>query len=60
MPSALTRKDIAVPKGVLVLFSCSGEQFSHESEKLKQGVFAHYLLKGIGGAAGHPAGCDDQ
>jgi len=43
-------QDIEVPRDVQVLFSTSADQFSYESEKLKRGLFAHYLLKAMGGA----------
>ncbi len=46
-----TPQDVAVPEGVLALFSCSPGQFSFESEKLKQGIFPHFVLKGMAGAA---------
>ena len=39
----------SVPRGMLVFFSCSSEQFSWESEKLKSSVFSHFVdqyLKG--------------
>jgi formylglycine-generating enzyme required for sulfatase activity len=49
-------QDIPLPDGVLALFSCSSEQFSHESERSKQGEFFHYLLKGLAGAAANKTG----
>jgi hypothetical protein len=36
---------------VQALFSCSPGQFSFESEKLQQGIFPHYVLKGMAGQA---------
>lgn len=39
------------PGGLAVLFSCSQGQKSFESSQLKQGVFFHYVLKGLEGAA---------
>ncbi len=44
-------QELEVPKGVLALFSCSPGQYSYESDRLKQGVFFHNLLKGLGGEA---------
>jgi hypothetical protein len=44
-------QEIEVPKGVLALFSCSAGQFSFESTQLEQGIFSHYLLKGMAGSA---------
>ena len=39
------------PGGLAVLFSCSQGEKSFESSQLKQGVFFHYVLKGLEGAA---------
>lgn len=39
------------PKGVAALFSCSRGQVSWEAEPLKHGVFFHYVLDGLRGAA---------
>jgi formylglycine-generating enzyme required for sulfatase activity len=49
-------QEIEVPKGVVVLFGCSAGQFSLESERLGQGLFFHYLLKGLGGDAAPKGG----
>ncbi|MCC7423183.1 MAG: SUMF1/EgtB/PvdO family nonheme iron enzyme [Planctomycetaceae bacterium] len=39
------------PGGLAVLFSCSEGEKSYESAELKRGVFFHYVLKGLDGAA---------
>ncbi len=39
------------PKGILVLTSCAAGQQSWEDPELGHGVFMHYLLEGLGGAA---------
>lgn len=41
----------APPKGVLVLSSCEAGQFSAEDAELKHGVFMHFLMEGLKGAA---------
>jgi hypothetical protein len=41
----------APPKGLIVLSSCEAGQFSAEDPKLKHGVFMHYLMQGLKGAA---------
>lgn len=39
------------PVGLLVLSSCSVGQFSYEDQALKQGVFSHYVVEALSGAA---------
>ncbi len=39
------------PKGVAALFSCSAGQRAFEVESLRHGVFFHYVLDGLRGAA---------
>jgi formylglycine-generating enzyme required for sulfatase activity len=39
------------PKGVAALFSCSAGEISHETAKLKHGVFFHFVLQGLKGGA---------
>jgi formylglycine-generating enzyme required for sulfatase activity len=49
---SVTRPQLKKPPGGLaVLFSCSEGEKSFESGELKQGVFFHYVLKGLEGAA---------
>ncbi len=43
--------DITPGKGILELLSCDGDQVSFESKELGQGVFSHFLSKGIAGDA---------
>jgi formylglycine-generating enzyme required for sulfatase activity len=49
-------QDLAVPLGVRALFACSPGQFCYESDRAKQGLFFHYLLKGAAGAAATKSG----
>lgn len=39
------------PRGVAVFFSCSAGQRAFEHNRLKHGVFFHYVLEGLKGAA---------
>jgi uncharacterized caspase-like protein len=39
------------PRGVSALFSCSAGEESFESDKLRHGVFFHYVLRGLKGEA---------
>ncbi len=39
--------DVAPPKGVAALFSCSRGQRSFEHDSLRHGVFFHYVLEGL-------------
>ncbi len=41
----------APPEGILTLASCAAGQVSWEENEFGHGVFIHYLLEGIGGAA---------
>lgn len=41
----------APPEGILTLASCAAGQVSWEENQFGHGVFMHYLLEGIGGAA---------
>ncbi|MCE9531155.1 MAG: tetratricopeptide repeat protein [Planctomycetes bacterium] len=43
-------------KGSGIIFSCSREQRGHESEKLKHGIFFHFVIKGLQGDAGNGRG----
>jgi hypothetical protein len=44
-------ESIRIPRGVGALFSCSTGQKAFETDKLKHGIFFHYVLKGLGGEA---------
>lgn len=48
------------PPGIAVLTSCQKGQVSLVDEGLKQGVFMHFLLKGIEGQADEDGGNGDQ
>lgn len=48
---ALMNSLLAPPKGVVVLASCDSGQFSHESPKLSNGAFMHFVASGLQGAA---------
>lgn len=48
---ALTLQLQEPPKGVCVLSSCEAGQFSAEDAKLQHGVFMHFLMEGLKGAA---------
>ena len=43
------------PKGVVALFSCSAKEKAYESDKLKHGVFFHYVIEALRGKRGHLA-----
>lgn len=47
----LSLNDISPGKGILELLSCDADQVSFESKELGQGVFSHFLCKGIAGVA---------
>lgn len=50
--SSVTRPQFAPPPGgVMAFYSCSPSQFAYEPEELKHGVFFHYLIEGLRGAA---------
>ncbi len=49
-------QEIQVPEGVRALFGCAPGQFCYEGTRIKQGLFFHHLLKGVGGAAATKAG----
>lgn len=42
---------LKLPDNKVVIASSRGEESSYEDERLKQGVFTHYLLKGLQGKA---------
>jgi formylglycine-generating enzyme required for sulfatase activity/uncharacterized caspase-like protein len=42
---------VTIPTGVGALFSCKAGEYAHESEKLKHGVFFHFVLEGLRGKA---------
>lgn len=48
---ALQVKKEMVPEGVAALFSCKSGEFAHESERLKHGLFFHFVLQGLRGGA---------
>ncbi|MFO0929490.1 MAG: hypothetical protein U0736_21085 [Gemmataceae bacterium] len=48
--SLTIRRDM-VPEGVAALFSCRNGEVSYEAEKLRHGVFFHFLLEGLRGKA---------
>ena len=56
---ALAQSLLEPPKGILVLASCDKRQKSWEDDKLRHGVFMHFLLKGIEGAADREEGNRD-
>ncbi len=49
-PKTNGRRDKA-PENVAALFSCSAGEVAYESEKLKHGVFFHFLIEGLRGKA---------
>jgi formylglycine-generating enzyme required for sulfatase activity len=52
--SATRNLDVAavtVPRNVAALFSCSEEERAWENEKLRHGVFFHFVLQGLRGKA---------
>ncbi|MBX3438933.1 MAG: caspase family protein [Planctomycetaceae bacterium] len=44
-------QDVQPPGGVAALFSCSPGEFAFEDQALKHGVFFHYVIEGLQGAA---------
>src|SRR5262249_8086805 len=48
---SLDTEKVTIPKGVGALFSCSQDEVAWESDKLKHGVFFHFVLKGLRGGA---------
>jgi uncharacterized caspase-like protein len=48
---SLNAESVTIPTGVGALFSCKAGEFAHESSKLKHGVFFHFVLEGLRGAA---------
>ncbi len=40
-----------VPKGTVLLNSCGPGEFAREDKRLSQGVFSHFLVQGLSGAA---------
>lgn len=40
-----------LPKGVAALFSCSPDQFAFEDPDFEHGVFFHFVIEGLAGAA---------
>ncbi|HLX64153.1 MAG TPA: SUMF1/EgtB/PvdO family nonheme iron enzyme [Planctomycetota bacterium] len=55
VPSSVTRfTRIKPPQSVATLFSCSeGQSAFEDADKLKGGVFTHFLVQGLHGAAAH-------
>ena len=53
-------ESLSIPRGVGALFSCSSGEFAHESEKLKHGVFFHYVLEGLRGKARDQESADES
>jgi|GEM_PF-2790589 len=49
----LLATELAAKKGIAVICSSSGEQYSIESPKLGHGVFTHWLVKGLRGQANY-------
>jgi formylglycine-generating enzyme required for sulfatase activity len=47
---------VQVPRGVAALFSCSEDETAWETEKLKHGVFFHFVLEGLRGKARNKSG----
>jgi formylglycine-generating enzyme required for sulfatase activity len=47
---------IRIPSGVGALFSCSAGQKAFETERLAHGVFFHYVIEGLRGAARNSRG----
>jgi tetratricopeptide (TPR) repeat protein len=52
-PKGGGRRDKA-PENVAALFSCSAGEVAYESEKLRHGVFFHFLIQGLRGKAAPP------
>ncbi len=48
---SLNVESATIPTGVGALFSCKAGEFAHESDRLKHGVFFHYVLEGLRGKA---------
>jgi hypothetical protein len=44
------------PAGVAALFSCKRGEFAHETERLRHGVFFHFVLRGLRGEAANEDG----
>jgi tetratricopeptide (TPR) repeat protein len=52
---SVTRPQVRpVPGGVAAFFSCSRGQEAFEDDRLKHGVFFHYVIEGLRGAAAPP------
>ena len=48
---SVTRPQAAQDGGVIAFFSCSEKEKAFESDKLKHGVFFHYVIEGLKGEA---------
>lgn len=46
-----TMAALEAPKGIMQLVACAPGEFSHESEKLKHGVYSYYVLEALSGKA---------
>jgi formylglycine-generating enzyme required for sulfatase activity len=52
IPPSATRPELPEPPGgVAAFFSCSKRQVAYENEKLKHGLFFHFVIEGLKGAA---------
>lgn len=47
----LSLEILSPPRGLVVLSSCEPKQFSAEDPELRHGVFMHYIMEGLQGAA---------
>lgn len=48
---SVTRPEKLVQQSVAALFSCGNGEFAHEEDEFKAGVFTHFLVEGLKGAA---------
>ena len=59
-PAGLKSSDVdTVPlptRGTAALFSCKSGEYSHEVEKLKHGIFFHFVIEGLRGKAKNEEG----
>jgi uncharacterized caspase-like protein len=51
VPSVTRPQFAAPPGGVMAFYSCSASQFAYEPDDLRHGVFFHFLIEGLRGAA---------
>ena len=51
LESVTRPQDKQPPRGVVALFSCSAGQRAYDSDRLKHGVFFHFVIEGLRGKA---------